>query len=48
MQICLIYFILTRGSTTEELNGNWGWGWGGQSSGKNRNAPIQKLKILEE
>lgn len=28
MQICLIYFILTRGSTTEELNGNGG-GWGG-------------------
>lgn len=46
MQICLIYFILTRGSTTEELNGNGGGG--GQSRGKNRNAPIQKLKILEE
>lgn len=25
-----------------------GGGGGGQSSGKNRNAPIQKLKILEE
>lgn len=26
----------------------WDCGGGVQSSGKNRNAPIQKLKILEE